>query len=56
MTTTFRQYQSEQQLVENLVQNGLVEEITAQDNNPENWSDEMAADELFEALGIDSNV
>ena len=56
MTITFRQFNAEQQLVENLVQNGLVEELQKQDNDPENWSAELTADELFKALGIDDNV
>ena len=56
MTTSFRQFTAEQKLVENLEQRGLVEELQEQDTNPENWSKEMTADELCEALGIDSNV
>lgn len=56
MTTSFRQFNAEQKLVENLVCNGLVEELQEQATKPENWSAEMTADELFEALGIDNNV
>lgn len=56
MTTSFRQFNAEQNLVESLEQNGLVEELKEQDTNPDNWSKEMTAGELFEALGIDNNI
>ena len=56
MTTTFRQFNDEQKLVENLVQNGLVEELQQQNSDPDTWSNELTADELFEALGIDDHI
>lgn len=50
--TTFKEYHDEQKLVENLVQNGVVGEITEE----QTWSEAMSADKLFEELGLDGNI
>lgn len=54
MTISFKQFNTEQTLVESLTSAGLVEEIVNQQDG--DWSPELTADELFEELGIGSNI
>ncbi len=43
-------------LSESLELSGQIEEILQEDQTPESWSNEMTANQLFENLGIWSNV